>query len=418
MREDPLGHSLQGAGSVQRDAESREIRRLALLGFALNLGLAALKFALAAASGSLAVTASAIDSSTDSVASLILYGGLKLSTHKTRKFPLGLYKIENVLSVIIAVFIFFAGYEIARNIFQAEFTPPDITPAVIAWMLAGTLATLLFGQYVLAVGRRTESPTLRAEGRHRQTDVLSSLVVLGSILLNYFGVQAKLFTFSLDQVAAAIVLVFIIHAGWELLSDGMRVLLDASVDHETLDRVRKIIEAEPMVSSVKALVGRNAGRFRFLQADITVRTDDLGKAHAVTKSIEEKIHREVPHVERVMIHYEPQPRAHIRAAVPLGENLETVGLHFGEAPYFALILIRREDQEVIRKEILSNPHQNLPRAKGIRVAEWLVEKKVDRVLVKEELRHKGPGYVLANAGVEVTVINAESLDGAIAEAGR
>lgn len=34
-------------------------------------------------------------------------------------------------------------------------------------MLAATLVTFLFGQYALRVGRQTESPSLKAEGRHR-----------------------------------------------------------------------------------------------------------------------------------------------------------------------------------------------------------------------------------------------------------
>ena len=68
------------------DQETRLIGRLALYAFLLNLGLAAMKGILAFYSSSLAVTAGAIDSGTDAVASLILYGGLKLSTHKTLPF--------------------------------------------------------------------------------------------------------------------------------------------------------------------------------------------------------------------------------------------------------------------------------------------------------------------------------------------
>jgi len=60
-------------------------------------------------SGSLAITTGAVDSISDSIASLAVYGGVKLSVRKTRKFPLGLYKIENLISVISALFIFFCG---------------------------------------------------------------------------------------------------------------------------------------------------------------------------------------------------------------------------------------------------------------------------------------------------------------------
>jgi cation diffusion facilitator family transporter len=408
--------SSTGNESANRDIEAREIQKLALFGFLINLGLAAIKFMLAIVSGSLAVTASAIDSGTDSIASLVLYGGLKISTRKTQAFPLGLYKIENVISVVVALFIFFTGYEIARHVLRPVVKPPDISLAVIIWLLGCTLVTFLFGQYVLAVGRRTESPTLRAEGRHRQADVLSSAVVLGSVVISYFGIRVEFFAVSLDHIAAAVVLIFITHAGWELLSDGMRVLLDASVDFDTLDRVRKIIVAEPMVIRVKSLVGRSAGRFRFLHADIVMRTDDLAKAHEVGHSIEEKIRHQVPHVERVTIHYEPRPQNNLRIALPLQDDRMTISKHFGESPYFEVVVLRLPDYQIENREISENPHLDVSRGKGIRVAEWLVDQKVDTILVKEELRHKGPGYVFANAGVMVSVVSADTTDEALAEA--
>jgi predicted Fe-Mo cluster-binding NifX family protein len=41
------------------------------------------------------------------------------------------------------------------------------------------------------------------------------------------------------------------------------------------------------------------------------------------------------------------------------------------------------------------------KAKGIRVAEWLVAQKIDVVLSREDVSTKGPAYVLREAGVEL-----------------
>ena len=264
------------------DRETRQIKKVALYAFMLNLALAIMKGMLATFSGSLAVTASAIDSGTDVIASLVLLGGLRISTHKSPTFPLGLYKIENVISVIVALFIFFAGYEIAREVLAQTPLPPKISGTVLILLSAGVVATFVFGQYAILIGRRTGSPTLIAEGRHRQVDVLSSLVVLVSVVLGYFQWELVLFGITVDQIAAGFIVIFIAHAGWELLSDGMRVLLDASVDFETLDQVKRIIADHPMVLKVQSLIGRNAGRFRFLQAGVIMRTDDLKRAHEIS----------------------------------------------------------------------------------------------------------------------------------------
>ena len=396
-----------------QEKESRQIQRVAAFGFFLNLALTAMKAVLAFLSGSLAITASTIDSATDSIASLVLYFGLKLSDQKTSTFPLGLYKIENLLSVIIAFFIFFAGYEILHHTFFSPVLPPDISLTAILLILAGTISIFAFGQYVITAGRRTESPTLIAEGRHRQTDVLSSVVVLISISLSYFDLEIGLFGLTVDQIATILVLLFVARTGWELLSDGMRVLLDASLDHKTLTSVRKIIESELMVSGVRSLVGRNAGRFRFLQAVVTMRTDNLKKAHEISDRIEGKIQSSIPRVERVIIHYEPHNHDNVRIAFPLSDKDGTLGRHFGDSPYFAIVEMGLKDHRIVEREVVRNPYLDLEKGKGIQVAEWLVQSRVDRLVLVEEIKSKGPGYVFTNAGVKIQMAAAKSLEEAL-----
>ena len=396
--------------------ETKQIHRVAGYAFFLNLILVIMKTFLAVFSGSLAITASAIDSGTDAVASLVIYGGVKLSARKTRSFPMGLYKLENVASVVIAIFIFIAGYEIVREIFSPVKGSPHISLPFIILLFAGTVATLLFGQYAISIGHRTGSPTLLAEGRHRQVDVLSSVVVLVSVTLSYFKIHIYIFGVTVDQIGAALILVFIAYAGWELLSDGMRVLLDASIDFSTLDTIRKIIKSEPMVSEIKSLIGRNAGRFLFIQATITLKTEHLERAQQVSENIEMKIRGQVTHVEKVIIHYGPEERSHDRIALPLEEEGKgQISMHFGEAPYFDIVHIRRKDQEIEKQEVMENPYRSEETAKGIRVAEWLLEKGVEHVGIKEDVSRKGPGYVLSNGGVKIHIISAERIDQAISE---
>jgi len=398
-----------------RNDETKQIYRVAGYAFLLNLFLAIMKALLAFFSGSLAITASAIDSGTDAVASLVIYGGVKLSSKKTRTFPMGLYKLENVASVLIALFIFIAGYEIIREILSPVESFPRISLSYIILLLAGTVATLLFGQYAISVGRRTGSPTLIAEGRHRQVDVLSSIVVLVSVTLSYFGLNLNILGVTIDQISAALILIFIARAGWELLSDGMRVLLDASIDISTLDSIREIIKSEPMVSEIKSLMGRNAGRFRFIQATITLNTENLERAHRISEDIEMKIRNQVTHVEKVIIHYGPPERTHDRVALPLEDRKGRISMHFGEAPYFGIVHIRRKDKEIEKQEIVENPHRLVETAKGIRVAEWLVEQGVEHVGMKEDVSHKGPGYVFSNGGVKIHIISAKQIGQAINE---
>jgi predicted Fe-Mo cluster-binding NifX family protein len=62
---------------------------------------------------------------------------------------------------------------------------------------------------------------------------------------------------------------------------------------------------------------------------------------------------------------------------------------------------------------IAAPYRGEPKAKGIRVAEWLVAQKVDRVLPKQSLHGKRPEYVFADAGVGMTLVEADSLNQAL-----
>jgi cation diffusion facilitator family transporter len=244
------------------------LERMGVYSLALNVALVALKLGLATLSGSLALAASATDSAVDIFGSLAVLVGLVISKRKTESFPFGLYKVENVVSVVIAALILVAGYEIAR---EAIVGPVGLVTAEWGVLLGVALTVLLplvWSRYELRVGKAAHSPSLMAEARHYQTDVLSSVIVFASVAASGLG-------FAVDRVGALLIVPFIAKSGWDLAADGMKVLLDASLDAETLGQVRSIIESFPGVRGVKAVVGRNSGRYRFLQADIVVGTGDL-----------------------------------------------------------------------------------------------------------------------------------------------
>ncbi len=381
--------------------------RVAWASIALNICLSLLNLAIAAASGSLAVAAEMIHNLVDLLASVAVLVGINLSERKSRTFPYGLYKVENVVAVGVAILIFFTGYEIAREAIFAEATPATVN----GWMLAGVVlsaaAPFAFSRYEMRVGRQLNSPSLMADAQEFRVHVFSSGVVLLALLGQLVG-------FPVDRYAALVIVVLIARTGYELLADGMRVLLDASLDPETLAQVRSILEAEPAVAEVRSVVGRNAGRYRFLEADVVLRVDRLEKAHSLSHRLAETIRQQVPHVERVQLHVEPQVRTHVRYSVPLVDPHGTISQHFGESPYFALVTLRLADNKIEDQQVRANPHHDVVKAKGIRVAEWLVSLKIDEVILREKVQGKGPAYVFADAGVNVRLTQATTLAEAIA----
>jgi cation diffusion facilitator family transporter len=375
---------------------------------AVNIVLIAINAGIAVASGSLAVQAEMVHNLVDLLTAIGVLVGLKLSSRKSKAFPYGLYKLENVITVVLAAMVFFTAYEIARDALFA----PTHKATVDLWMLGGvvvaTTIPLVFSYFELRAGRAANSPALIADAKEYRAHVFTTGTVFAALLAQWFD-------FPLDRVAALIIVVAITKTGWDLLVDGMRVLLDASLDPETILQIREIVTAEPAVAELKWVTGRNAGRFRFVETEVVLRVRELEKAGAVTRNIEARIRQAVPHVERVLIHAEPMERTHLRCAVPLTDLQGTISEHFGEAPHFALVKVRLADGAIEEQQVIENPYRDVEKAKGIQVAEWLIAQKTDVVLLRESLRGRGPVYVFGDAGVEIRETKATMLSAVIAE---
>lgn len=394
--------------SDDRDSGTPRAERVALYSLLVNVFLLGLNLAMAWFSGSLALMAETAHNLADLAASATVWIGLILSQRKAHDFPYGLYKIENVAAIVVGLLIFLTAYEIAKEAFIESGREVVMHPVILLGVLLAALVPWLFSRYELRVARAINSPSLTADAKEFQAHVWSSGVVVTSLLGQWIG-------WRLDGPAALVIILWIVRAGWETLTAGMRVLLDASLDAETLQRIRRIIERQPAVVEVRSLVGRNAGRYRFLEAEIGVRSQSLDKAHHVSHAIEAEIRSDIPFVERILIHMEPVSKMVVRLAVPLMDQTGTVSRHFGLAPYFALTDKHTTTKQIIRQMILANPFAVHPKGRGLEVAQWLVEQHVDVIVTPDDIREKGPGHALGNAGVRVILSEATTLVQALEE---
>lgn len=375
----------------------------------INITLIIINLLVERASGSLAVGAELLHNAVDLITAIAVLIGLKLATRKTAQFPYGLYKIENVIAVGLAGMTFLTGYEIAREALSATASPPQVNVWTLGGVVLAWAIPLVFSVFELRAGRAANSPALIADAKEYRAHVFTTGVVFAALIGQWLN-------FPLDRVAALLIVVAIAKTGWELLADGMRVLLDASLDAETLMRVRTILTEDPAVIAVRWVTGHNAGRFRFLETEIVLRVRELNKAEVVVQRLDSAIRTAVPYIERVLIHAAPQKRTHVRISVPLESPEGALSPHFGEAPYFALVTMRLSDGTIEKQTILLNPHQTEEKAKGIRVAEWLVAQKADVVLLRESLEGKGPVYVFGEAGVDLRSTEARTLTQALVTA--
>lgn len=389
-------------------------KKAALVSIGVSTFLAVVKYLIGILSGSIALIADAIHSLTDVISSIGVFIGLKISSREpTKEFPYGFYKTENIASLFLALAIFYAGYEIILTSiekFEAAIIT-NILPAISVALLSVVIAFLL-SRYKLKVGRELNSPSLIADGQHTRSDALSSVAVFLGLVGYYFGFS------SLDAIAGILVSVLIFRAGYEILKDSVKVLLDASIGNEELNRIREVISEIYGVREIHYAKARSSGKFMFIELDIHTNLKDLERAHQLSDKIEERIKTEIKNVDRVIVHMEPEEKEFVRYAVPCTENngmRSKVSGHFGVSQYFCVFDIRVGDNEPTCTRFIKNPYLELDKRRGLKAAELLVTRKIDKLFIKESLEHKSAFYVLEGAYVELEKTDADTIEAIVKE---
>jgi len=187
----------------------------ALLSIFINIFLVVLKYILFKISGSLAIKADAFHSGTDILVSSLVFSGIIISCRETEGAKKSRFIIENTISIIVALFIFFIAFEVFRDVF---FKPQPIIgkiPIAIAGTLLAVAITYFTSAFKIHVGKETGSPSLVADGYHTRSDMFSSIVVLAALFGHMIGIK-------FDKIAAIFIAVLIISTGVEILANAIR----------------------------------------------------------------------------------------------------------------------------------------------------------------------------------------------------
>ncbi len=286
----------------------------ALISLSVNLFQALLKFIAGILTGSLSMVGEAVHSLSDSFASVIAFITIKLSDKKTKRFPYGLYKLENIGSIIIAFFLLLTAYEMIRRAISKEVVVKEeylgFGLGVVVFSLLSSL-TLSFLER--RAGKRLNSPTLIADSYHTLTDAFGSSLVLMSLLGVYMGYQ-------LDRYFALGVALLISYTAFSILWKEVSVLLDVSADEKTLDKIRQVLLSFPEVKEIKGLFVRSSGGKLFADLVLALEGRDFIRMHQLVDLIEQKLKEEIKELDMVFIHYEPVGGEDLRVGVLVDER--------------------------------------------------------------------------------------------------
>lgn len=202
-----------------------------------NIALFILKFWAGAVSGSIALTADAWHTLSDSVSSVVVILGARLSSKKPDKdHPFGHGRWELVSSIIIAVFLGVIGFGFITDSISSLSARESANFGTIAIVV--TIVSILvkegLAQYAFYLARKTDSSTIRADGWHHRTDSLSSLVILiGIFFRNQF--------WWIDAILGMAVSLLIFYTAYEILMEAVNKILGEEPGDELIEEVKSLI---------------------------------------------------------------------------------------------------------------------------------------------------------------------------------
>ncbi|MDS1030843.1 cation diffusion facilitator family transporter [Bacillota bacterium LX-D] len=269
-----------------------------------NFSLALLKFIVALITGSVSILSEAIHSSLDLLAALIAFFCLRQAIKPANeKFQFGHGKIENVSGVVEALLIFFAALWIIFESYQ-KFVQGSAVESVtlgIFVMAFASLVNYLISLYLFKVAEKTDSIALKADAMHLKTDVLTSIGVLGGlVLIKVTGIQW------LDPLSAIAIAILIIKAAIELTLEAFSPLLDVRLPEEEEEIIISIIRrhSNEFIEFHK-LRSRKAGAERHIDLHMVVPYNQpVVRVHEICDQIENEIAAIFP-CSHVLIHMEP-----------------------------------------------------------------------------------------------------------------
>ncbi len=279
--------------------------RSAQAGLLTNAGLAIAKLIAGVLGHSYALIADAIESTADIFSSMIVWGGLRISSRSPdEEYPFGYGKAESLAATVVSLMLLGAALLIAIQA-GIEIGTPHRTPApftLIVLIVVIVVKEVLFRK-VFTVGSEVGSTAVKADAWHHRSDAITSAAAFVGISI---AILAGPGWQDADDWAAIVAAGIIFFNGIRILRPAVTDLMDHAPEAGVIKTVEAAARSVTGVDAIEKLKMRKAGMGYFV--DVHVQADprlSLYDAHILSGRVKSTIREAVPSVLGVLVHMEP-----------------------------------------------------------------------------------------------------------------
>ncbi|OSS42557.1 Cobalt-zinc-cadmium resistance protein [Desulfurella amilsii] len=392
--------------SVDYKKESRiVINRLLIASTFINVGLTIVKYLLGKWIGNVALQADALHSALDVLSSVIVFSAMFFSYIKTDKFPFGLYKLENIASSLVSLLIVLTAFEIGYSLFEKhEVLHVSIFKQVLTAGILFLIVILMFlySRYEKKIGIKYSSSGIVSDAEHIKSDLFSIFIIICSIIFSIYGLN-------IDKYVAVIIIVMILHSGFELFKNSTLALLDINIDKKTIKAINLEISQFEHVNEITSIKGRKSGRFMLLEIIVKFDVASFEEAHRLSTEIEKRIYEKFPNVDNVIVHYEPMEKNIVKICIPQSKNNQ-ISEDFSNSKFFLIINYDLSRQKILNIQEKQNDFLELKEKKGIQIALFLVKEGVDIIVSTQQIVNTGPYFVFKTHNKKFYMVQDAKID--------
>ncbi len=245
------------------------------VGIFFNFLLFAGKFIAGLLSGSIAITADAINNLSDAGSSVITLIGFRMAGQKPDKdHPFGHGRIEYVSGLLVSIFILFMAFELLKSSVGKIVNPTDIScsPLIVCILLASIAVKFYMAFYNNVISRKIGSAAMKATATDSLSDTLATtLVLISTLVAHFWGIK-------IDGYCGVIVALAIFYAGFHAAKETISPLLGQPPAPEFVEQIEELVLSHDGIIGVHDLIVHDYGpgrRMISLHAEIPADSDIL-----------------------------------------------------------------------------------------------------------------------------------------------
>lgn len=274
-----------------------------IFGIICNALLCTIKFFVGTVTGSVSITADAVNNLSDAGTSLVTIAGTKLANKPVdEEHPFGHGRIEYISALIVSFFIFLMSFELAKSSVEKIIHPQDIKFNIwyIIVLAAAILIKLFMAYFNNILYKKTDNINLKAVMQDSLNDCIATGATIAALLISSLTSFKRA-----DGIIGLVVAVIIFFAGVGIVKDILGRLLGQPPSEELVKSIEDIMMSEEQIVGVHDLIVHDYGQGRIIasaHAEVPS-TVDIVEIHDVIDNVEKKISKELKIV--ICVHMDP-----------------------------------------------------------------------------------------------------------------